>query len=192
MALNMSPTFRRIVLKRAAKVTDLGAVTAVFFIAFAIASGSFTLLSFTELLAIRIKLSNLLYFAGYVGVCAVTFSSCGLYVSHRLSRLVRHLREIITGVTFITTVLLLVRQPLEFTFASNYFLVVFWLLSIAVLALPRVIGYQLLRRARAHGRNLRRIVIVGEGSNGRALAKRLENEVALGYKVVHIIDAMER
>ena len=192
MALNMSPTFRRSVLKRAVKITDLAAVTAVFFIAFAVASGSLTLLSFAELLAIRIKLSNLLYFAGYIGVCAVTFASCGLYVSHRLSRLGRHLREILIGVTFITTVLLLLRQPLEFTFASNYFLVVFWLLNTAALTLPRMIGYQLLRRARAHGRNLRRIVIVGEGSNVRALAKRLENEVALGYKVVQIIDAMER
>ena len=192
MALNMSPTFRRSVLQRAVKITDLAAITAVFFIAFAIASGSLTLLSFTELLAIRIKLSNLLYFAGYVGVCALTFTSCGLYVSHRLSGLGRHLREIITGITFITTVLLLLRQPLEFTFASNYFLIVFWVLSLAALTLPRVIGYQLLHRARAHGRNLRRVVIVGEGSNGRALAKRLENEVALGYKVVQIIDATER
>ena len=188
----MSPTFRRIILQRAARTGDLAAIIAVFFVALAVSSGSFTVLSFTELLAIRIKLSNLLYFVGYVGVCAVTFASCGLYVSHRLSRFTRYLREIFMGVTFIATVLLLLRQPLEFTFATNYFLVVFWSLSIAALILPRVIGYQLLHRARAHGRNLRHIIIVGEGSNARALAKRLENEVALGYKVVQIIDAMER
>ena len=180
------------VLQRAARVADLAAVIAVFFLAFAVASGSLTLLSFTELLAIRIKLSNLLYFAGYVGVCAVTFASCGLYVSHRLSRWARHLREIGLAVTLITVVLLISREPLELSFASNYFLIVFWLLSISILMLPRVIGYQLLYLARLRGRNLRHVIIVGEGSNARALAKRLENEVALGYKVVQIIDAMER
>jgi FlaA1/EpsC-like NDP-sugar epimerase len=188
----MSPIFRRAVLKRAARVSDLAAVTATFLVALAVDSSSFTLLSFAELLAIRIKLSNLLLFAGYTGMCAMIFASCGFYVSHRLSRLGRHLREIVSGVTVITVVLLISRGPLEFSFASNYFLLVFWLLSVTVLMLPRVVGYQLLYLARLRGRNLRHVVIVGEGSSARALAKRLENEASLGYKVVQIIDAMER
>lgn len=188
----MSPTFRRVLLKRAARVSDLAAVAATFLVALAVSSASFTLLSFAELLATRIKLSNLLLFGCYMGMCAVSFAGCGFYVSHRLSRWARHLREIGLAVTLITLVLLISREPLELSFASNYFLMVFWLLSISILMLPRVIGYQLLYLARLRGRNLRHVIIVGEGSNARALAKRLENEVALGYKVVQIIDAMER
>ncbi|MEX0802792.1 MAG: hypothetical protein WD688_05685 [Candidatus Binatia bacterium] len=173
------------------KLIDLAAVIFTFFAAFAVASGSFTLLSFAEILAIRIKLSNLLFFATYVAVLAAIFAACGLYVSHRLSRWTRQLREILLAVSLITAVLLVFRWPFDFTFASNRFLLIFWLLSVAALMLPRVLGYQLLYLVRSRGRNLRRIVIIGEGSDATVLGERLENERIFGYKVVRIIDAKE-
>ena len=187
----MSPTFRRILLQRAVRLIDLTAVILAFFAAFAVASGSFTLLSFTELLAIRIKLSNLLFFAGYVVILATIFAGCGFYFSHRLSRWTRQLREISLAVSLITAVLLVSRWPFDFSFANNRFLVIFWLFSVVALMLPRLLGYQLLYLARMRGRNLRRIVVIGEGSDATALGERLENERVFGYKVVRIIDAKE-
>jgi len=52
-----------------------------------------------------------------------------------------------------------------------------------------VVGQQLLYYARLHGRNLRSIIVVGEGSNAAALGDRIEQEPTLGYRLARIIDA---
>ena len=163
----MTPRFQRIVLQRTAKLLDLGLVASSFLAALAIASGSYTILSFADVLAMRIQIFNLLFFASYVGVCAVTFAKCGFYISHRLSHWRRRVREIFTAVTLITAVLFALRSPFDFAFASNHFLFFFWLFSLVVLLIVRVFGYHVLQCMRLRGRNLRSIVIVGEGMDAR-------------------------
>jgi putative colanic acid biosynthesis UDP-glucose lipid carrier transferase len=76
-------------------------------------------------------------------------------------------------------------------FATVSFFIAFWLLTFTVLILTRLIGQYLLYYARSHGRNLRSIVIVGEGSEAMALAERIEMDSTLGYRVVRVIDAKE-
>jgi FlaA1/EpsC-like NDP-sugar epimerase len=187
----MSPSIQRVVFLRTAKLFDLAVVGLSFLAALAIASGSYTLLSFADFLALRIQIFNLLFLAAYVVGCAVTFTSCGLYVSHRLSQWPRRIREILIAVTVITGVLFVSRSSFQFDFATNRFLVVFWLFSLVVLIGVRFLGQHLLRTMRLRGRNLRSIVIVGEGSDAAALADRIEKEPALGYRIVKIIDARE-
>jgi FlaA1/EpsC-like NDP-sugar epimerase len=187
----MSPDFRRVALIRAARLFDIAAVSLTFLAALAIASHSVTWLSFAEVLSMRIKLLNLILIAAYMAVCARTFASCGFYLSHRLSHWPRQLREILIAVTFITGLLFVLRWPFEFSFATNQFLFDFWFLTFAVLALARVVGQHLLYFVRSRGRNLRSIVIVGEGLEAMALADRIEKEPTLGYRVVRVIDAEE-
>jgi FlaA1/EpsC-like NDP-sugar epimerase len=76
-------------------------------------------------------------------------------------------------------------------FATESFFISFWFLTFTVLILTRLIGQHLLYYARSHGRNLRNIVIVGEGLDATALADRIENESTLGYRVVRVINAEE-
>jgi FlaA1/EpsC-like NDP-sugar epimerase len=185
----MSSNFQRIALLRVAKLFDLAVVTLTFLVAFAIASGSFTWPSFAEVLLLRIKIVNMFIFAGYLTFCSLVFSLCGFYLSHRMSHLGRRLRETLLATSLITGVLLVL--PLRMDFATPSFFVAFWLLTFTVLMLLRVIGQQLLYYARSHGRNLRSIVIVGEGLEATALADSIEKEPTLGYRVVRIIDAKE-
>jgi FlaA1/EpsC-like NDP-sugar epimerase len=187
----MSPNFRRVIWQRLARLLDLLTIGSSFLAALAIASESHTVLSFTEVLAIRIQVFNLIFFVAFVLVCAATFASCGFYVSHRLSHWRRRVREIFIAVSFITGLLLMLRTPLDFDFASNRFLTVFWLLNFGFLLGIRMIGQQLLYLVRLRGRNLRRIVVIGEGLEAEALANRVEKEPALGYRVVRVIDARE-
>jgi FlaA1/EpsC-like NDP-sugar epimerase len=187
----MSPNFRRVIIQRSAKLLDLGIMSSSFFAALAIASDSYSVLSFAEVLAIRIQVFNLIFFVGFIMVCAATFTNCGFYVSHRLSHWRRRVREIFLAVSFITGLLLLLRSPLDFHFASNRFLLAFWFLNFGSLLGIRMLGQQLLYLVRLRGRNLRSIVVVGEGSDAAALAERIEKEPALGYRVVRIIDAKE-
>jgi FlaA1/EpsC-like NDP-sugar epimerase len=68
-------------------------------------------------------------------------------------------------------------------------LFLFWLFTFTALLAVRVLGQHILHLTRMRGRNLRSIVIVGEGADAAALADRIEKEPALGYRVVQIIDA---
>jgi FlaA1/EpsC-like NDP-sugar epimerase len=185
----MSSNFWRMALLRTARLFDLGAVSLTFVAAFAIASGSFTWPSFTEVLLLRIKIVNMFIFGGYLALCSLIFSLCGFYLSHRMSSWGRPVREILLATTLITGVLLVL--PFRMEFATKSFFIAFWLLTFTVLILTRFVGQQLLYYARSRGRNLRSIVIVGEGLEATALADRIEKESALGYRVVRIIDAKE-
>jgi FlaA1/EpsC-like NDP-sugar epimerase len=187
----MSPNFRRVIIQRSAKLLDLWIMGSSFFAALAVTSGSDSVLSFAEVLAIRIKVFNLICFVVFVLVCAATFASCGFYVSHRLSHWRRRAREILIAVSFMTGLLLVLRSPLDFQFANNRFLIAFWTLNFGFLLGTRMLGQQLLYLVRRRGRNLRSIVVVGEGLEAAALADRVEKEPALGYRVVRVIDAKE-
>jgi FlaA1/EpsC-like NDP-sugar epimerase len=187
----MSQNFRRIALLRAAKLFDLGVVSVTFVAAFAVSSGSYTWLSFEEVLLLRIKVVNVFMFGGYLAFCAAIMSSCGFYLNHRLSPRRRRLREIFLATTLITLVIWVLRWPFELDFATDKFLPVFWLLTSAALVLSHGIGQQFLHFCRSRGGNLRNIVIVGQGKEATALAARIENETTLGYRVVRIIDAKE-
>jgi|SRR5215468_10413506 len=185
----MPSNYWRIALLRAARLFDLVAVCLAFLAAFTIASGSFTWPSFAEVLLLRIKVINIFVFGSYLAVCSMIFSRCGFYLSHRMSRSSKRVRETFLATTLITGVFLVL--PFRMEFAGESFFIAFWLLTFTVLILTRWIGQQLLYYARSRGRNLRSIVIVGEGSEATALADHIENEPTLGYRVVRIIDAKE-
>jgi FlaA1/EpsC-like NDP-sugar epimerase len=176
-------------LQRAARIFDLALISIAFVAAFAISSGSFTWPSLAQVLVVRIKIMNILVFGGYLAFCSAIFSSCGFYLSHRLSRWSRQLREILVATTLITGVLLVL--PFQMALATKEFVILFWLLTFVVLVLVRGIGYSILYLARSHGRNLRNIVIVGEGKDATAWADRIEQETTLGYRVVRVIRAKE-
>ena len=93
-------------LQRAARVVDLTLVSITFLAAFAVSSGSFTWPSLAEVLVVRIKVVNFLLFGGYLALCSAIFSTCGFYLSHRLSGWSRRVREIFLATTLITGVLL--------------------------------------------------------------------------------------
>jgi FlaA1/EpsC-like NDP-sugar epimerase len=181
----MSPTFRRILLQRAARLFDLAAVTVTFLVAFALSSRAFTWVSFESVLMLRIKVVNIVIFGGYLTLCSAIFSSCGLYLSHRLSRWARDVREIFVATTIVTGVLFVL--PLRMEFATAEFFALFWLLTFATLVISRTVGQRILYYARSYGRNVRNLVVVGEGLGAMALTDRIEKETTLGYRVVRVI-----
>jgi FlaA1/EpsC-like NDP-sugar epimerase len=185
----MSPGFRHAALQKAARVVDLTLVSIAFLVAFAVSSGSFTWPNLAEVLVVRIKVINFLLFGAYLGLCSAIFSSSGFYLSHRLSGWSRRVREIFLATTLITGVLLI--WSVRMVLATNEFLILFWLFTFVVLVLSRLAGHLVLSFARSRGRNLRNIVIVGEGHNATALAERIEKETTLGYRVVRVIKAEE-
>jgi FlaA1/EpsC-like NDP-sugar epimerase len=176
---------------KATRLFDLVIVSLTFLAALAITSSSLTWPSLAQVLVIRVKVANLFLFVGYIALCSAIFLACGLYRSHRLSRWGQRLYEIFLAVTLLTGVLWLLRWPLTLEFAKDAFLLVFWLLTLCALVLSHEIARQMLYLARRHGRNLRNIIIIGDGPNADALASRIREESSLGYRVLRVIDVAE-
>ena len=166
---------------------DLAAVSFLFLVVLAIDTGAATWPNLANVFAMRITVGNVVIFAVYLALCSAIFSSCGLYRSHRLSRVSRRAREVLMAATLITAIFLLLRGPLDLSFAKDRFLVVFWLLTFTSLLLSHEAAFRLLHYARSRGRNLRNIVIVGESQEATALAGRLEKDSNFGYHVLDII-----
>jgi len=185
----MPYTIRRIALLRAVKLFDLAVVAFTFVVAFAISSGSFSWPSLAEVLIVRIKIVNILIFAGYLVLCSAIFSATGFYLSHRLRPWRRQLREVFVATTLITGVLLVL--PFRMALVTAEFLILFWCFTCVALILARAGEIASLHFARAHGRNLRNLVVVGEGEAATALAERIEMAPTLGYRVVQVINAEE-
>ena len=80
-------------------------------------------------------------------------------------------------------------RVIDLTFATPEFFVVFWLLSVGTFMLCQEIVGCVLRLARLYGRNLRHVIVVGEGEGALAVAQYIRQEAGLGYHVVQVIDA---
>ena len=183
----MSPGIRRLALQRLARIFDLAVVNFIFPVVLAIDSGAATWPSVANVFAMRITVGNAVIFALYMALCAAIFSACGLYRSHRFSRPSRRAREILLAVTLVMGIVFLSRGPLDFSFATNKFILLSWLFLLVILVLGHEAAQQLLYYARSRGKNLRNIVIVGELAEATNLAERLANDSNFGYRVLDII-----
>jgi FlaA1/EpsC-like NDP-sugar epimerase len=186
----MSHKFRRIILQRAARLFDLLVVSLASIVAIAISSRYFAWPTLAEFLLLRIKILNILIFFAYLVICSTIFSLCGFYLSHRLSVWTKQAREIFLATSLITAIFFLL--PRQMDFATKEFLITFWLINFSLLALARVIGFHVIYYLRSRGKNLRNLVIVGEGLDAIALADRIERETTLGYRVLRIINTKDQ
>jgi FlaA1/EpsC-like NDP-sugar epimerase len=187
----MSPSLRRDVFMKMVKLLDVAAVCVIFIASLAISSASLTWPSLADVLVMRIKLANLLLFMGYLALCSVVFLACGLYRAQRLSWWPHSLYEIFVAVTLLTAVPWLLRRPLALEFATDAFLLLFWPLMLCGLLLSHEVARWLSYLARIHGRNLRNVVVVSDGTDAVDLAGWIRQEVGLGYRVLRIINAGE-
>jgi FlaA1/EpsC-like NDP-sugar epimerase len=176
---------------RVVRVFDLGLMGVILFTSLAVSSGSLALPSLAHLLVIRVKVANLFLLVGYLMLSSAVLSAAGFYRSHRLSTLHQRVHEVLLASTLLTLLLLMLRWPFGLDFASNKFLIVFWMFSFLLLGATREMGQRFLYYVRCRGRNVRNVVIIAEGDDVLALAAQLQQEPGLGYRVVGTIDAKE-
>lgn len=184
----MPPNFQRKVATRAIRLFDLGLLGSIFLATLALSSGSFTWPSLSHVLLVRISVANLLLLAVYLGVSSFVFSGCGFYRSHRLSSRSRTFREVLLAASILAGIVFVSSVPLDLSFATTTFVLSFWLLTCIVFLLSRGLIGWVSRMARARGRNLRNVIVVGEGSEAVDLAKRLSRDVSQGYRILQVID----
>ncbi len=144
--------------------------------------------SVTSFLSMRIRVNDFLIFLGLLTVWHVTFSSFGLYLSHRLDRQREEMTSVVKATSLATAIMLVAALLFHITMVTPVFLTVFWAVSTTLVVLSRLTLRSVLRQVRVRGRNLRHLLIVGTNARALEFARKAESTPELGYRVVGFAD----
>ena len=151
-------------MKYLAKVFDLCILTTAFISAGIALSGGMT---FTQFMALRIKLGNFLLFGLLLFIWHNLFMVCGLYTSKRLTTLWTAILEVCRATLLGAVVLTVLIWIFRIHLGTPAFVLIFWAFCTAGMIGGRVVARSLLLALRSRGRNRRFILIVG--TNDRAI-----------------------
>jgi len=137
----------------------------------------------------RIRVTNALLGLGLVISWHIAFAVQGLYVSHRLRPLGLELKEIGRAVLIASVTLLVAANFGSWPTINVRTVVMFGLMSGALIGGMRLALRSNLRRLRRRGHNVKSLLIVGGGSRGRRFAAQLKLRQDLGYRVLGYVDS---
>jgi exopolysaccharide biosynthesis polyprenyl glycosylphosphotransferase len=179
---------RRQFLLKVFTLSDL-AIMAVSFASAALPESYLTAhVSFGEFLSMRIKLQNIVLFLGLLTVWHGVFSAVGLYQSKRLEGRRNDVKDVLTATSIGTLVLIIAGALFRIRMITAIFLVGFWVVSSSTTVAYRLLLRPLLAWVRIHGRNLRRILIVGTNERAVRFARSIESKPELGYELMGFVD----
>ncbi len=170
------------------KVLDLCLIVASFGLSTAVivhADHKLTLLAF---LSMRTRTINFLIFMFALILCHVIFQMFGLYHSQRLSSKRSEVADVVKAVTLSTACLLVFGLLYSIRMFTPQFLVTLWILTAAIVATSRFVLRAGLERVRAHGRNLRYILILGTNTRAVEFARELQSNPESGYRLAGFVD----
>jgi exopolysaccharide biosynthesis polyprenyl glycosylphosphotransferase len=182
----MSP--RRKALITLIKLTDLAVVTACLVAAVAWTASRTGVESPVSVLQMRITILNMLFVGAYLVLWHFALRMRGLYNSYRLSPASREFKDLATAVAIATVPLIPMSLPFGFEYVNPAFLVVFPMLAFCGLGLERRVLRAVARQVRSFGRNLRDVIIVGDGGPALDGAARLAQRDGLGYRVIDVLN----
>lgn len=179
---------RRQLLFKAFKLMDVvWMVVALAAAVVAVASGE-GWLSLRELLAVRLKIANLLLLLGLAGLWHLIFSSLGLYRSRRLRSRGSEILDVVKATSLGSVALLNAGILFRIELFSPELLALFWAISTGLTVLGRLAVRFVLERARLRGRNLRNVLVVGTNVRAWKYAQKLTQRPELGYNLLGFVD----
>ena len=136
-----------------------------------------------------VPLDRYLFFLPWIViVAAVVFWSAGLYAPNRAQRLTHLVRSVARSVGISLIVLMAFLSFYRDFYVSRLTILFFALFSPAAIFFLRLFLYWLVRRARARGVYIRRVLIVGAGVTGRRLEEAFKAYPWIGLSVVGFVD----
>ena len=178
-------TVRRQLLMTLLGVADLVLVLVSFTVASSVTRGGF---AFDGLLEQSLSLREILLLACYLLYWHVALASSGLYGSYRLATATRELRDVAVAGALAAAPLAPLAAMLGYPRVGTAFVAFFWALAVASLALGRRVLRGIGTLVRRAGRNLREVVIVGEGTSALDAARDLAGRAGLGYRIAAVIN----
>ncbi len=183
----MSP--RRHLLTTLLGVTDLVLVLASFAVAAAAAVNG--RVDVAALLQQPLTLRDLLCLSAYMIYWHVVLAASGLYGSYRLAAAVREVRDLAVAAAIATAPIVPAAALLGYTPFGPRCAADCWALSVAALALGRRVLRGVGALVRRAGRNLRDVVIAGEGTSALDAARDLASRAGLGFRIAAVIDVSD-
>jgi exopolysaccharide biosynthesis polyprenyl glycosylphosphotransferase len=145
-------------------------------------------ISLAQFLSMRTKISNFAIFILALFVCHLVLSICGLYRSRRLSSRRAEIVDILKATSVSLVCLVAIGSVFSVRMITLPFLVLFWAVSTAILCVCRVLLRVVLARIRAHGRNLRYMLILGTNPRAVEFARRISANPERGYRLLGFVD----
>jgi exopolysaccharide biosynthesis polyprenyl glycosylphosphotransferase len=170
------------------KATDLALMVLAFGLSVWIAILQPQGMSFGRLLSVRLKLSNILLFLGFLLLWHLVLSWLGLYRSHRLQTFGQEALDVLKATSIGTVAIFNAGILFDIQILSVKFTASFWLLSTGLTLLSRLLLRGVLESARRKGRNLRKVLIVGTNSRAMDFADRLRSHPEAGMTVIGFAD----
>lgn len=132
--------------------------------------------------------AQLLLIAVLAAFWSLLLNNLDLYSSRRMVNRTNELAGLLFAIVIAGGSLSIVGALLEFPTNSSLFLK--WFLGMASVLLigGRVLGRAFLSAARAHGRNIRFIAVVGAGQEARKLARQLRDKPNSGIQLIGLYD----
>lgn len=177
---------RRTALLTLLKLTDLMIVATCLLLAAALGAPESYVEVWRRPLQMQVTVSHVLIIGAYLMLWHVVLNVRGLYRSYRLSPVSRELRDLLAAIGIATAPLAIAGSLLGFEAITGRFVVAFVASTVVALGFGRRSLRVLAGRVRCLGRNLRNVVIVGDGSVALDTATRLAQREALGYRVVDV------
>ncbi|MFW0837844.1 MAG: sugar transferase [Candidatus Komeilibacteria bacterium] len=116
----------------------------------------------------------------------VVFSLSGLYSFQRRS-LWYELKQVWLASSTATLIIILAFFVNSQLFSSRFIILAFWILSIILVSIGRIIFYLLKKVFYRHGYGARRVVVIGQDNNTFNLIAELKRHPAMGFRVIELM-----
>jgi exopolysaccharide biosynthesis polyprenyl glycosylphosphotransferase len=144
--------------------------------------------SLSAFLSLRIDLQQLAGIVILLLLWRIVFFMLGLYDSKRLASRKGEVADSIRATSICTLILVIFAVLLRVRMVNARFVEVFWVTSTLLIAGTRLGLRTWLRRFRAHGRNVRNMLIVGTNERAIAFARSIPHSPEWGYQVLGFAD----
>jgi exopolysaccharide biosynthesis polyprenyl glycosylphosphotransferase len=170
------------------KLFDLGGMIAAFLLAAFVPYETLGAVSFSEFLGMRVKVQNFAMFVGFMGAWHCVLSYFRLYQPDRALRAGQAEALDVTKATLCGAVgIWIIAALINIEIMTAPSLLVFWATACALSMLSRM-GLRFALRGSGAATTLTHLVIVGTNTRAVALAKKIESNLELGYRLVGFVD----
>ncbi len=145
-------------------------------------------MSLGRFLAMRTRVVNFVIFILALIVCHIVFQICGLYRSRRLSLRRTELLDILKAITLNTACFAAISVIFSIRMVTIPFLVLFWGQGVMIVAAVRLALRLVVEWLRAHGRDLRCMLILGTNPRAAEFAASISSHPRRGYRLLGFVD----
>lgn len=180
--------FRRRLLFKLFKLSDLCIMICALIIASLSTASDVTFITLNEFLFLKIRIIDILGFSSLLIIWHIALNNFHLYRSRRLRYNRDEWKDILKATVLGTFIVMPVLYMLNLIAITPLFVATFWLLSAFLTISFRGSLRYFLGKIRSYGRNLRFILIAGTNERGYAFAKIIESKEELGCRIAGFID----